>query len=424
MLNIPRLPGPVRAEWRVPGSKSITNRALLLAALAEGVSVLENALESDDTRWMRQGLTALGIRIEDGAPGQLIVHGGRGRLRAPNAPLFVGNSGTTARFLAALAALVPGPVTIAGDAAMARRPIADLAAALEQLGVRVDCPSGCPPLTVHGGRLPGGRVRLRGDRSSQYLSALLMVGGLAEGDLEVVLEGELVSRPFVAMTCRMVADFGGRIEETPSGFRVRRTAAYRPLGYRIEPDATAASYPFALAAGGHELTVPDLGTRTLQGDYRFTEVLAAMGAPVERAAMLTRVRAAERLRGVDLDLRDLSDTVMTLAALAPLAEGPTVIRGIGNIRIKECDRLHALASELARLGQEVEEGPDWLRIAPRPLRPATVACYGDHRMAMAFAVLGALTGQVAVEDPGCVAKTYPGFWRDLAALYPAPPWAI
>ncbi|MCS6969614.1 MAG: 3-phosphoshikimate 1-carboxyvinyltransferase [Planctomycetota bacterium] len=421
MLSIPRLPGPASLQWRVPGSKSITNRALVLAALAEGTSVIEGALESDDTRWMREGLGALGIAIESAGTERLLVHGGRRHLRPPAQPLFVGNSGTTVRFLAALAALVPGPVTLVGDAAMARRPIADLVAALTQLGLRVDCASGCPPLTIHGGRLAGGRVRLRGDRSSQYLSALLMAGAFAEQELEIVIEGELVSRPFVAMTCRMVSDFGGRIEETGEGFRVRRSAAYRPLVYRVEPDATAASYPFALAAGGHQVTVPDLGARSLQGDYAFLEVLERMGARVERAPQRTRVQGGP-LRGVDADLHDISDTVMTLAALAPLAEGVTCIRRVGNIRIKECDRLRALSEALGALGQGVDEGPDWLRIEPRPLRPALIRCHGDHRMAMAFGILGALSGAVTVDDPACVAKTYPGFWRDLARCYPEP-WA-
>ena len=227
MLRIPWLPRPIKRSWQVPGSKSITNRALLLAALGEGASVIENVLDSDDTRRMREGLQALGIEISDGAPGQLLVAGGRSRLRAPSQPIFVGNSGTTVRFLAAAAMLVPGPVTLVGDEAMARRPIADLVEGLRQLGVRVDCASGCPPLTVHGGSLPGGSIRLRGDTSSQYLTALLLVAGLGDHPLDIELQGELVSRPYVEMTRRMVADFGGLIEETRLGFHARRCASYR-----------------------------------------------------------------------------------------------------------------------------------------------------------------------------------------------------
>ena len=422
MLRIPLLATHVRRTWQVPGSKSITNRALLLAALAEGTSVIENVLDSDDTRRMREGLEALGIGVRDGAPGQLLVEGGRSRLRVPAKPIFVGNSGTTVRFLAAAAVLVPGQVTFVGDEAMARRPIADLVDGLRQLGVTVDCSTGCPPLTIYGGQLRGGSIGLRGDKSSQYLTALLLVAGLAEQPLDIEIQGTLVSKPYVEMTRRMVADFGGLIDETRTGFRARRCAAYRARGYRIEPDASSASYPFALAACGHDITVPDLGTRSLQGDHAFTGLLRHMGATVEAGAVITRVVGAGDLAGIDCDMHHISDTVMTLAAIAPLADGPTTIRNVGNIRLKECDRLLAMVTELRRLGQEVEHGDDWLRIIPRPLVPATVACYHDHRIAMSFAVLGAATGQVAIADPDCVAKTYPGFWDDLRACYGTSAW--
>jgi 3-phosphoshikimate 1-carboxyvinyltransferase len=422
MLHIPRITEPVRRSWQVPGSKSITNRALLLAALGEGTSVLDNVLDSDDTRRMRVGLEALGVSVRDGAPGQLLVEGGRSRLRVPSVPIEVGNSGTTVRFLAAAAMLVPGPVTFVGDEAMAKRPIADLIEGLRQLGVAVDCPTGCPPLTVYGGHLAGGSINLRGDKSSQYLTALLLVAGLAEQPLDITIQGTLVSRPYVEMTRRMVADFGGLIEETRGGFRARRCAAYRGRGYRVEPDASSASYPFALAACGHDITVPDLGTRSLQGDHGFVDLLRHMGATVEAGAVITRVVGVGELAGIDCDMHHISDTVMTLAAIAPLAEGPTTIRNVANIRLKECDRLQATVCELHRLGQEVEHGDDWLRIIPRPITPATVECYHDHRIAMSFAVLGAMTGQVGIADPDCVAKTYPGFWDDLRTCYGSTAW--
>lgn len=422
-LAIPRLPGQVHRTWSVPGSKSITNRALLLAALGEGTSVVENVLESDDTRHMRAGLEALGIVIRDGGPGQLIIEGGRSRLRPPAQPIFVGNSGTTVRFLAAACALVPGPVTLVGDEAMAKRPIADLVEGLRQLGLQVDCASGCPPLTVHGGRLAGGAIKLRADKSSQYLTALLLVAGLGERHLDIELVGKLVSRPYIDMTRRMVADFGGLVEETRSGFRARQCAAYRARGYRVEPDASSASYPFALAALGHDITVPDLGTRTLQGDHAFVELLKQMGAQVEAGAVITRVVGVAGLVGIEADMHHISDTVMTLAAIAPLADGPTTIRNVANIRIKECDRLMAMVTELRKLGQEVEHGDDWLRVIPRPIVPATVHCYRDHRIAMSFGVLGAATGAVTVDDPDCVAKTYPGFWDDLRSCYGTGSWA-
>src|SRR5450755_499787 len=219
-LAIPELPRPPELTWRVPGSKSITNRALVLAALADGESVLEGVLHSDDTRHMRSALSALGVPIADAGPSTLVVQGGRGRLRAPEEPLFVGNSGTTVRFLAALSCLVPGKVTLVGDEAMARRPIQDLVDGLRQLGVRIDCDSGCPPLTIHGGRLPGGTLRMRGDRSSQYFSALLMAAVLAEAPVTVELAGNLVSRPYVEITRRMIEDFGGQVDDSELGFFV------------------------------------------------------------------------------------------------------------------------------------------------------------------------------------------------------------
>jgi 3-phosphoshikimate 1-carboxyvinyltransferase len=418
-LVLPALPRAPELVWRVPGSKSITNRALVLAALAEGESRLEGVLRSDDTRHMRAGLEALGVSVRDEGPTTLVVLGGRSRLKAPSEPLFVGNSGTTVRFLAALAALVDGPVTLTGDEAMARRPIQDQVEGMRQLGVRVDCATGCPPLTVHGGKLPAGSVTMPGGRSSQYFSALMLAGAGAEGDFEIRVEGRLVSRPYVEITRRMVADFGGRIDETSTGFVVRR-ATYAPRTYVIEPDASAASYPFALAAAtGGTVTVPDLGSNAMQGDYGFLNVLERAGAEVVRAIDRTIVRGRSPLRGVDVDMHDISDTVMSLAAIAPLAESATRIRNIANIRIKETDRLAAVAAELERLGQLVTTTEDSLAIEPQPLRPAIVKTYADHRMAMSFAVLGMARGHVSIEDPGCVAKTYPGFWEDVAACYRA-----
>nr|MBA3710136.1 3-phosphoshikimate 1-carboxyvinyltransferase [Planctomycetota bacterium] len=355
--------------------------------------------------------------------GEVTVIGGRSRLRAPSAPLFVGNSGTTVRFLSALAVLVPGRTTLVGDEHMAKRPIADLVAGLRQLGVEVECATGCPPLTIVGGRLPAGSVTMRGDRSSQYFSALLLVAGLAEGELTVRVEGDLVSRPYVDMTCRMIGEFGGAIDCDSGAFIARGTVGYRARRYRIEPDASAASYPFALAAaGGHRLEVAGLAAETLQGDFAFVDVLRAIGARVERTALGTAVAGTGSLDGIDVDMHHISDTVMSLAAIAPLCAAPVTIRNVANIRIKECDRLAATMSELGRLGVRVESGEDWLRIHPGPLRPAEIDCHGDHRIAMSFAVLGACAGGVIISDPDCTAKTYPGFWNDLAACYPDKPW--
>jgi 3-phosphoshikimate 1-carboxyvinyltransferase len=423
-LLIPKLSRPPELTWRVPGSKSITNRALVLAALADGESTLEGVLHSDDTRHMRSALSALGIGIEDLGPTTLLVRGGRGRLRAPAEPLFVGNSGTTVRFLAGLACLVPGVVTLMGDEAMARRPIQDLVDGLRQLGVRIECESGCPPITIYGGRLAGGTLTMRGDRSSQYFSAVLMAAALAEAPVTVELAGNLVSRPYVEITRRMIQDFGGQVDDSARGFLVSSKASYSARAYQIEPDASSASYPFALAAvSGGQITVPGLGLHALQGDYAFLDVLERLGAGVERGETSSTVRGTEALRAVSVDMHHISDTVMTLAAVAPLLSGETHISNVANIRIKETDRLLATVQELERLGQTVTHGEDWLSVVPRPVTPATVHCYSDHRMAMSFAVLGAVVGAVQIEDPACVAKTYPGFWDDLASAYHgSAPW--
>ncbi len=298
-LAIPKLPAPVDRVWLIPGSKSITNRALVLAALAEGTTRLEGVLESDDTRHMQHALLDLGIEVRQLSATTLEIEGGRRRLRAPKKPLFVGNSGTTVRFLTALACLVDGPVTLVGDEAMAKRPIIDLVRGLTQLGVKIDCATGCPPLTVYGGKLPGGRLSMRGDRSSQYFSALLLAGALSEGETELTIEGELVSRPYVEITRRMVEDFGAKIEITDQGFAWQGGGSYQARTYEIEPDASSASYAFALAAAtGSRIKVPGLGPGALQGDYGFVDLLEQMGARVERRPEATTVVGGGALRGM------------------------------------------------------------------------------------------------------------------------------
>jgi 3-phosphoshikimate 1-carboxyvinyltransferase len=457
-LAIPPLHRPPgRIAWKVPGSKSITNRAYVLAALSRD-TVLHNVLESDDTRRMRECLDGFGVEVESLSDNRVRIRGGRERLRVPSRALFVGNSGTTVRFLAGLAALVPGATTFVGDQHMAKRPIADLVDGLRQLGIAVDCPTGCPPLTIHGGAVNGTRVTMNGERSSQYFTALLLAAGMFDVDLDITVEGTLVSRPYIDMTIAMVRAFGGAIDAGPDRFQVsgRRTYGITPdaataaggwvPSFAIEPDASSASYPFALAAaGGFAVQVVGLDHRSLQGDIGFTAVLARMGAVVEHhqhadgtdvpvpATVVGGPTGA--LRGIDVDMHHISDTVMTLAAIAPLCDGPTTIRNVANIRIKETDRLAATVAELRRLGQQVEHGDDWLRITPRPLRPATIECYNDHRMAMSFAVLAASARErhwdptvpigerlIRIADPACTAKTYPGFWDDLAKLYPRTPW--
>jgi|EP01047_Picozoa_sp_COSAG01_P013097 3-phosphoshikimate 1-carboxyvinyltransferase len=435
-LTVSPFPAPTTSTWVVPGSKSMTNRALVLAALVDGSTTCKGVLHSDDTRHMTNALRKMGVEIEVQGPTTVVVRGGRSRLRAPPAgeSLFIGNSGTTVRFLAAFAALVPGTVTFTGDEHMAKRPISDLVDALTALGVEVECASGCPPLTVHGRGFPAGSVAIPGTKSSQYFSALLLSAGLAAGPVSISVVGELVSRPYVRMTIQMVQDFGGQIEETSEGgFRVQPVpgGSYACQGgvCEIEPDASSASYPFAVAAATRStIRVPSLNARSLQGDYAFVDILAQMGCGVTKHADWTEVSGppqGQPLKGLDVDMHHISDTVMTLAALAPLCAGPTTIRNVANIRIKETDRLVAIVNELRRLGQGVEHGEDWLTITPKlPVRPAEVECYADHRIAMAFAVLGTAVPGVTITDPGCTAKTYPAFFADLATQRRRSCWGV
>jgi len=429
-LPLTPVAGPVDGVVAIPGSKSITNRALLVAALAEGESELTGALHSDDTRYMAAALGALGLGVEaDEAGERFLVAGGGGLFPAERADLFVGNSGTSMRFLTAALPLGRGVYRIDGVPRMRQRPIGPLLAALRQLGADIESElgTGCPPVVARAAGLRGGLARMAGGESSQYFTALLLAGPYAERGVEVEVEGELVSTPYLPMTTGVMAAFGVEAELDREGWRwlrVRPGQRYRGRRYRVEPDASNASYFLAAAAAtGGRVRVEGLGAGSTQGDLGFVEVLRAMGAEVavEAAAVEVRGPAGGRLRGVDLDLGPISDTAQTLAAIAPLAEGPTTIRGIAHARLKETDRVAALATELRRLGQGVEEFADGLTIRPAPVRPADVATYDDHRMAMSFAILGLRAPGLRLRDPGCVAKTFPGFFDRLAELTGAGP---
>jgi len=413
--------------WDVPGSKSITNRALILGALREGTTELNGVLHSDDTRHMRNALSEMGIDIEDTSPTSLRIKGGMSRLKAPSSAIFIGNSGTSVRFLAAFAALVDGDVTFFGDEHMAKRPIKDLVDALEQMGVDVDCPSGCPPITIKGHGLPGGKLSMSGTKSSQYFSALMLSGSHARKDIHIQVKGTLVSLPYVKMTIKMVEEFGGKVthDEMNNSFvikSIKKHTGPAVMTFDIEPDASSASYPFAFAAAtGCAVTVPRLTSSSLQGDYGFVSVLAKLGCTVKEDADGTTVigpSKSKRLSGIEIDMFHISDTVMTLAAIAPLCSKPVLIKNIANIRIKETDRLEATVTELKRLGQKVEFGDDWLKIIPgESLVPAEIQCYADHRMAMSFAILGLVVPGITITDPACTSKTYPGFWKDLQKFF-------
>jgi len=414
--------GPLAARVRVPGSKSITNRALPIAALADGTSVLSGALESDDTRVMREALGALGCEI--GCDGDTwTVRGTGGVLRSPSEPLWVENSGTTARFLTAAAALADRSVVIDGNARMRERPIDDLVDALVALGVPIEIlgSEGCPPVRVGGGGLPGGAVEIDARRSSQYVSAVLLAGPYARADLSLdFTEGVLVSRPYVELTLDMMRDFGAvaQFREDGAGVRVEAGHPYRARKYAIEPDASAAAYPFCAAAiAGGTVRVDGVPADSIQADFALLSILEEMGCRIARGTNFVEVTgSATPLRGVDVDMNDLPDAVLALAVVAAFAEGETHIRNVANLRIKETDRLAALETELCKLGVDARAGADSLHIRPGPLRAAEIDTYDDHRMAMSFALAGLRVPGVVIRDPGCVSKTWPAYFSVLEKL--------
>lgn len=404
---------PPDVTVRVPGSKSLTNRALVCAAMAEGTSILEGALHADDTEAMIGGLTSLGVRISGTGP-MLTVEGTAGLVPAGPATIDARLSGTTSRFLAPLLAAGTGPYRLDAAAPMRARPMGPLIDGLRALGADVteEGDPGCLPLTIGGGAR-GGEVELPGHVSSQFLSGLLLAAPLYADGLDVTLTSPLVSVPYVEMTLEVMRAFGAEV----TGRTTVPAGGYRAARYAIEPDASAASYFFAAAAiTGGRVRVPGLHRRSLQGDVRFVDVLGRMGATVEWEADAVTVTGRGALHGIDVDLADLSDTAQTLAAVAPFADSPTRVTGIGFIRRKETDRIGNTVRELQRAGIDATEDDDGFTIRPGRPRPARFATYDDHRMAMSLTLLGLVIEGVEIADPGCVAKTYPDFFADLDQL--------
>jgi len=419
-IQIQPLDRPVDATVMVPGSKSVTNRALIVAALADGPSTIRNPLFSDDSYWLMDALVNLGFDVHaDREAAEVRITGQRGIIPRSGVDAFVGNAGTVARFLPPALALGDGPYRVDGVPRMRERPVADLVDAMRGLGARVGYAGeeGRFPLVVNGGGLAGGKVRVRGGKSSQFVSGLLMAAPYAREPVVLEIEGR-AEWPYVGITAEVMRAFGVEvgIEE---GFRrlAVEPGFYLAREYAVEPDASAASYFLAAAAvTGGCVRIPGLGAESPQGDLRFAEVLGRMGCEVEIAPDFVEVRGPERLRGVEVDMGAFSDTMLTLSAIAPFAEGPTTIRNVGHTRHQETDRIAAIAAELGRLGVHVEEAPGSLRISPGPVNPAAVHTYGDHRMAMAFAVTGLVAPDIRIREPGCVTKTFPDYFQRLDAL--------
>ncbi|MGW2081335.1 3-phosphoshikimate 1-carboxyvinyltransferase [Streptomyces sp. NPDC001939] len=408
----------------IPGSKSVTARALFLAAAAQGTTTLVRPLSSDDTEGFAEGLLRLGYGVERGADAWHI----EGRPAGPaaaDADVYCRDGATTSRFLPTLtAAAAHGTYRFDASPQMRRRPLAPLTRALRDLGVdlRHEEAEGHHPLTVTAGGVRGGDVTLDAGQSSQYLTALLLLGPLTEAGLRITVT-DLVSAPYIGITLAMMRSFGAEVCRDGSVFTVA-PGGYRATTYAIEPDASTASYFFAAAAvTGGEVTVEGLGKDALQGDLAFVDVLRRMGAGVTTTADRTTVTAPGRagLSGITVNMRDISDTMPTLAAIAPYASGPVRIEDVHNTRVKECDRLDACAQNLRALGVTVATGPDWIEIQPGTPAPAEITTYGDHRIAMSFAVTGLrIPGGVTFDDPGCVRKTFPDFHEAFAKVFGQP----
>ncbi|MFT8718943.1 3-phosphoshikimate 1-carboxyvinyltransferase [Acetobacter sp.] len=399
--------GPLNGYVELPGSKSITNRALLLAALSEGVSHLTGALKSDDTLYMAAALRLLGVGIEEPTATSFVVTGS-GRLAVSSEPLFLGNAGTAVRFLTAVAPYVPGEVVLNGDQHMQKRPIAPLVTALSSLGVEISAPTGCPPVTVQGkGHLSGGRVTIDAGLSSQYVSAVLMAAGRADAPVDVVLQGSgLDARGYVDLTVAAMKAFGGNVEQDgPMSWRVL-PAPYRATDFRIEPDASAATYLWAAAVlTGGKIDIGLAPEAFSQPDAKAYEMIAQFPhMPAQ------------------IDGSQMQDAVPTLAVLAAFNATPVRFVGIHNLRVKECDRISAVSTELNRIraGLAREEGDDLIVNGDPSLvgqsLPTRIETYSDHRIAMAFALAGLKISGITILNPACVGKTYPGYWDALRSL--------
>jgi 3-phosphoshikimate 1-carboxyvinyltransferase len=406
----------------LPGSKSISNRVLLLAALAQGTTELQNLLDADDTRVMLKALETLGVAIE--RAGDVVrVAGCAGRFPNRRADLFLGNAGTAMRSLTAALAFAGGHYRLDGVARMRERPIGDLVDALNALGARVGYlgQAGFPPLAIAPASLAAtDTVQVKGDVSSQFVSGLLMAAPLValQDGLKIEVPGPLISQPYVAMTVKLMARFGVQVSRQGQRFTVPRAQYVSPGRLLVEGDASGASYFLALGAiTGGPVRVTGVGRDSVQGDVAFADLLAAMDARISWGADWIEASATGPLRAIDYDCTQIPDAAMTAAILACFANGRTRLTGIGSWRVKETDRIAAMATELRKLGANVEEGPDWIAIdGPAQLREATIDTYDDHRMAMCCALAAAGGVPVHINDPKCVAKTYPDYFSQLSAL--------
>jgi len=415
-----------RGEVRLPGSKSISNRTLALAALSRGSTEIFDLLASDDTARMLDALKALGVPVEPLGEGRFRVEGQGGPLPVKDAELFLGNAGTAFRPLTAILALNGGHYRLSGVPRMHERPIGDLVEALNSIGadVRYLANPGYPPLEIFPGRLSGDLIRVRGDVSSQFLTALLMAAPLSPRPITIEVVGELISKPYIEITLNLMARFGVKVaREGWVRFAVPALAYCSPGSVHVEGDASAASYFLAAGAiGGGPVRVVGVGASSIQGDVRFADALATLGAVIDAGDNWIEARAPQegggKLRAFDLDLNHIPDAAMTLAVAALFADGPCRLRNIASWRVKETDRLSAMATELRKLGAAVEEGADYLAITPPAHLVPNVAIdtYDDHRMAMCFSLVALGGVPVRINDPACVNKTFPDYFDTFSRI--------
>jgi len=411
----------VDAEVTVPGSKSLTQRALIAAGLADGESSLIGPLASEDTEYTSKALEQMGVTVEHGETWK--VHGRGGRILSPDGPIFLGNNGTATRFLTSVASLGSGPFTIDGGPRMHERPIGPLLSALQGWGVDITSVkgTGCPPLAINGNGLAGGETVLPEGKSSQYLSSLLLVAPYARERAVLRVEGEVLSKPYVAMTLAVMADFGITVEcskdfsyfEVPQG-------SYKGREYRVEGDASGASYFWAAAAvTGGRVTVTNVPVPSLQGDAMLVPLLGRMGCNVTKTGDGLTVEGGDKLEGITVNMGDMPDVVPTLAVVAAFAHGTTTITNIAHLRVKECDRLSAVVTELTKMGADVEEFADKMVIHGKggeDMHGAEIETYKDHRMAMCMAVAGLRIPGVKIAGEDCVVKSFPDFWERFGLL--------
>ena len=412
--------GTLDAAVRIPGSKSYTQRAMVIAALAEGESVLRDPLLSEDTLLLAEALRLLGAEVRtEGA--QMTVRGTGGRIAAPQRRIDLGNNGTAMRLLAGMASLGEGPVMLTGGKRLCERPMKPLLEALasQGVGIETDHDRGYPPVTIRGGRLAGGRIVLRDIESSQYVSSLLIAAPFAAADTTIVLEGRIPSVPYIALTVETMGAFGAAVaHDGDDCYLVRNALRYRGREYRIEGDVSGASY-FFLAASllKGRVRVENIDPRTRQGDIGFLDILERLGCTVIRGERSVEVRGGELPAGeIAFDLGGMPDIVPTLAVLCALRPGRSLIRNVAHLRLKESDRLEALVAELGRTGIAAEALGEDLAITGGIPRGARIETYNDHRIAMSFAVLGLAVPGMEIEDPACVGKSFPGFWTALDGL--------